>query len=313
VKTLAALAERAAAGETCALATVVATEGSSPAKSSMRMLVAAEGRVAGTVGGGHVEASVEEAAKEALVSGEARMLSFTLDDDMADEGGLICGGTVRILVERVAPPAPWAARAVEIMAGGTRGALLARIGQGVERELLEGAAAGPYLEKDKARLEGELFIEPLFRPRCILLGAGHVGKAIAVVAAEAGFGVAVVEDREDQARHIAADEVVCAELVEGFEGLRPGPDDYVVVVTRSHGLDRRCAAAALRSQARYVGMIGSRRKSATVKEALRKEGVEAERLHAPIGLDLGATSAGEIAVSVVAQMIKVRRMGRGDR
>jgi xanthine dehydrogenase accessory factor len=313
VKTLAALARRAAADETCALATVVATEGSSPAKSSMRMLVAGEGRVAGTVGGGHVEASVEKAAREVLLSGEARMLSFTLDDDMADEGGLICGGTVRILVERVDPPASWAARAVEIMAKGTRGALLARIGQGVERELLEGAAAAPYLERDKARLEGDLFVEPLFRPRCILLGAGHVGRAIALVAAEAGFGVAVVEDREDQARGVAADEVICSELVEGFEGLKPGPDDYVVVVTRSHGLDRRCARAALRSPARYVGMIGSRRKSAAVKDALRKEGVEAERLHAPIGLDLGATSAGEIAVSVVAQMIKVRRMGRGDR
>ena len=313
MRTLRALAERVAAGEPCALATVVATEGSSPAKSSMRMLVAAGGRVTGTVGGGHVEASVEEAAKDALASGQARILSFTLDDDMADEGGLICGGTVRILVERVEPPAPWAARAVEIIAGGTRGALLARIGDKVERELLEGAAAGPYLEKDKARLEGELYIEPLFRPRCILLGAGHVGKAIARIAGEAGFGVAVVEDRVEQAESIDADQIICAELVEGLGRLKPGPDDYVVVVTRSHGLDRRCAGAALRSPARYVGMIGSRRKSAEVKKALLKEGVEAERLHAPIGLDLGATSAGEIAVSVVAQMIKVRRMGRGDR
>jgi xanthine dehydrogenase accessory factor len=307
------LARRAGSGQVCALATVVATEGSSPAKSAMRMLVAAEGRVAGTVGGGRVEAEVEAAALAALDDGRARVLSFTLDDDMADEGGLICGGTVRILVERVDPPAEWAGRAAAIMAGGRRAALVARIGASVDRRLFEGDEAAIHLDREEPRLEGDLFVEPICRPRCILLGAGHVGRAVARVAAVAGFGVAIVEDREEQARKAEGDQVLCADLERGLERLDPGPEDFVLVLTRSHGLDLRCVRAALRTPARYVGMLASRRKATTIREALDADGIGRERLHAPVGLDLGALSAGEIAVSVVAQLIKVRRMGRGDR
>jgi xanthine dehydrogenase accessory factor len=314
MRVLAEIERRAAAGETVALATVVATEGSSPAESSMRMLVAREGRVAGTIGGGRVEAAIEAKAREVLERGVPEVLAFTLDDALADEGGMICGGTVRILVERIAPPAAWAGAARAMVSKGRRGALLARIGpRDVARVLHEGAAADPYLADDRARLEGEVFVEPLVRPRCIVFGAGHVGAAIARVARVADFGVAVVEDRPDHAAAAEADEVVCSDLVEGFATLDPSPFDYVVSTTRGHGIDLSCVRAALRSPARYVGMLASRRKTAAVREALAKEGIDAERLHAPVGLDLGARSAGEIAVSVVAQLIKVRRLGRGDR
>ncbi|NJN14521.1 MAG: XdhC/CoxF family protein, partial [Planctomycetes bacterium] len=101
--------------------------------------------------------------------------------------------------------------------------------------------------------------------------------------------------------------------LEGFGRLVPSADDYVVIVTRGHGLDLRCAREALASPARYVGMLGSRKKSRMVRETIEGEGGNAKWLHAPVGLDLGAISAGEIAVSVVAQLIKVRRTGRGDR
>ena len=101
MRVLEELARRAALGETNALATVVETVGSTPAQGSMRMLVGAEGRITGTVGGGHVEASIEKAAQAVLETGQHQMLSFTFDDDMADEGGLICGGTIKVLVERV--------------------------------------------------------------------------------------------------------------------------------------------------------------------------------------------------------------------
>jgi xanthine dehydrogenase accessory factor len=301
--------------EPCALATVIATEGSSPAKATMRMLVGAQGRLTGSVGGGRVELEVETKARETIETGAAAVLSFTLDDDMADEGGLICGGTVRILVERVEPPAGWAGEAANLIRRGRRGVLLARIGDTVERELLTGAHAEPYLVMEQPRVEDDLFVEPLLSPRCIIVGAGHVGRAAAQVANVAGLHVAVVEDRADlaaQAQGIAAD-VVCDELVSGFESLDPGPDDLVLVMTRTHGLDLRCVRAALLSPVRYVGMLASRRKASKIREALAAEGVEALRLHAPVGLDLGATSAGEIAVAVVAQLVKVRRMGRGDR
>lgn len=313
MKTLEEMLGRLAAGAPCALATVVSTEGSSPAQPAMRMLVGPEGRVAGTVGGGRVEVEVEQGCLEALRTGKARLMSFTLDDDLADEGGLMCGGTVRILVERVDPPAGWATHAIEILRQGRRGVLLTRPGERVERVVLSGEAAAPYLGDETPRMEGEHFVEPLFRPRCVVMGAGHVGRAVARVAAEAGFAVAVIDDREEQVRRAAAERIVCADWEEGLARLEPGPDDYVVVTTRGHGTDLRSARAALRSPARYVGMLASRKKTAAISETLRREGVALERLHAPIGLDLGAVSAGEIAVSVVAQMIKVRRRGRGDR
>lgn len=307
------LARRAAKGETLALATVVGTEGSSPAQAAMKMLVAERGRVAGTVGGGRVEATIERAAQATIATGRASTISFTLDDDMADEGGLICGGTVRILVERVEPPAQWAAEAEEAQRRGRRAVLLARIGEHVERTLVLDELADPWLHDEQPRLEGETFVEPLFRPRCILLGAGHVGRAVARIASEAGFAVAVVEDREEQAARAEADEVLCAELTEGLGRLDPGPWDFVVVMTRSHGLDFRCVRAALQGPARYVGMLASRKKTAALRAKLEEEGIDAARLEAPVGLDIGAKSAGEIAVSIVAQMIRLRRAGRGGR
>jgi xanthine dehydrogenase accessory factor len=316
VKTLQELCRRIAT-DPCALATVIATEGSSPSEASMRMLVGPEGRVAGTIGGGHVEATVEAKAREVLAGGRPEILSFTLDDDAAEEGGLICGGTVKILVECVQPPAAWAQDACRAAEFGRRGVLLARIGEtAVEHRFLGGDEADPYLATEEPRLEAGLFVEPLVTPRCIIVGAGHVGRAVARIAGVAGFRVCVVEDREDHAQQAQdlADTVITAELEQGFAELEAGPDDFVVVMTRGHGLDLRCVRAALKTPARYVGMLASRRKAKTIRTALEKEGVDlGQRLHAPIGLDLAAKSAGEIAVSVVAQLIKVRRLGRGDR
>jgi len=303
-------AEIAAAQGRLALATVIETLGSAPAQQAMKMLVAEAGRLAGTVGGGRVEAAVIDAGRAVLAGGAPEILEFTLDDEVADEGGMICGGTVRILVERVEGGADWAREAAELVRTGRRGALVATIGDAVVRELLKGPAAARHLESDQPRFSDGVFVEPLIRPRCLIVGAGHVGRAVAQVARVAGFAVAIVEDREEQAARAEADEIICAPLLEGFARLDATADDFVVIMTRAHGLDRDCARAALASPARYVGMLASRKKAAAVREAL---GEAAERLHAPIGLDLQAHSAGEIAVSVVAQMIKVRRTGRGDR
>ncbi len=296
-----------------AMATVVRTEGSSPGQPAMKMLVGENGRVAGTIGGGHVEATVEAAARETLATSRPRTLQFTLDDDLAEEGGLLCGGTVHILVERITGPADWASGAVALVRGGRRGVLIAKIGETIERELLEGDAAKEWLESDEPRLVDATFIEPLVRPRCIVLGAGHIGRAVAELAVRMGFTVVTVDDRAAQAAAVGAGETLHAPLVEGFGSLEPGRGDYVISVTRGAGLDLDCCRAALSADTRFVGMLGSRRKAEKVRQALSEEGIEAGRLHAPIGLDLGAKTSEEIALSIVAQMIKVRRTGRGDR
>jgi xanthine dehydrogenase accessory factor len=161
----------------------------------------------------------------------------------------------------------------------------------------------------------EVFVEPLTIPTVFLLGAGHLGTATARVAAVAGFRVVVGDDRASHAnaeRFPDAHEVLVQPFDELLAGLaeRMGPASYVVIVTRSHQLDEQCAAAMLRTDARFVGMIGSKKKVARCHDFLRSEGLGDDaigRFAAPVGLDLAAETHGEIAVAIVAEMVRVRR------
>ena len=166
----------------------------------------------------------------------------------------------------------------------------------------------------------EVFVEPLTIPTCYLFGAGHLAKAIATVAATAEFRVVVADDRDTHAneeRFPQAHQVIAAPFDELLADLprRFNEASYVVLVTRSHQLDEQCAAACLPSEARYVGMIGSKGKVRRCHDFLREQGLAEEtiaRLRAPVGLDVGATSHGEIAVSIVAELIRERRVGSHD-
>ena len=145
-----------------------------------------------------------------------------------------------------------------------------------------------------------------------LFGAGHVSTAVAKAAQLAGFGIAVVDDREafsNKQRFPMAEEIFTS-YEEAFEKLRPNASSYLVIVTRGHKEDMRVLAWAVRTGARYVGMIGSRRKVLSVYKALEKEGYaveEFERVFAPMGLEIGALSPEEIAISIVAELVAVRR------
>jgi len=165
----------------------------------------------------------------------------------------------------------------------------------------------------------EVFVEPLTVPRLIVLGAGHLGRAVARVAAAAGFRVTVADDRPTHAtrdRFPGAAEVLAIPF-DGLSGALEADDtSYVVIVTRTCATDERCLAWALGTPARYVGMIGSARKVAKARERLLARGVPAaglDRVHAPVGLDLGARTHEEIAVAIVAEMIAVRRLGSSPR
>ena len=163
-------------------------------------------------------------------------------------------------------------------------------------------------------------MESLTVPTVHLFGAGHLARAIAPVAAVAGFRVAVADDRATHAsaeRFPEAADVAAAPFETLLEQIAPtlGPASYCVVVTRSHRLDEQCVLALLRSEARYVGMIGSKKKVATCHDFLREAGLgdaEIDRLHAPVGLDLSARTHGEIAVAIVAELIRERRQAGGD-
>jgi len=160
----------------------------------------------------------------------------------------------------------------------------------------------------------EVFIEPVLpQPRAIIFGAGHISKGLAKIASLAGFGVSVVDDRESFAnreRFPEADEVLSGEYEQVFDRLQVTESCYLIIVTRGHRDDMRVLRWAAVTPARYVAMIGSKRKVISVLKELEKEGVPRqalERIYAPMGLEIGAVTPEEIAVSVVAEMIAVRR------
>lgn len=159
----------------------------------------------------------------------------------------------------------------------------------------------------------EVFVEPILpQPLLYLFGGGHVSTAVARAAHSVGFGVGVADDREAfaNAQRFPMAQEIFTSFEEAMEKLRPNGSTYLVIVTRGHKEDMRMLAWAVRTQARYVGMIGSKRKVWSVYRALEKEGYrmeEFERVYAPMGLDIGALSPEEIAVSIVAELVAVRR------
>jgi xanthine dehydrogenase accessory factor len=241
-------------GQKCALATIVEVRGSIPSFESAKLLVREDGSLAGTIGGGCVEAEVWNAAREVLDTEKPRHLSFNLGQDAAYDNGLICGGQLDVFIEPVLP------------------------------------LASAYI-----------------------FGAGHISKSLSKVATLAGFRTVVIDNREafaNRERFPEADEVFAEEYEDLFPKLTINESSYIVIVTRGHRDDMRVLRWALGTPARYLGMIGSKRKTRSVLQELEKEGIprgQFERLHSPMGLEIGAITPEEIAVSVVAEMISVRR------
>jgi xanthine dehydrogenase accessory factor len=160
----------------------------------------------------------------------------------------------------------------------------------------------------------DIFVEPIL-PRAVLyiFGAGHVSTSLYRVAKDAGFEVTVVDDREvyaNRERFPEAQEVIAEDFDRAMSRIEPSPSAYLVIVTRGHRDDMRVLRWAVQTKARYIGMIGSKRKTIAIFRELREEGLPAslfERVHAPIGLDIGAVTPEEIAVSITAELIAVRR------
>jgi xanthine dehydrogenase accessory factor len=164
----------------------------------------------------------------------------------------------------------------------------------------------------------DVYLEPILAgAKVFLFGAGHVSLPVARLAKMAGFRVAVVDDRAQFAnreRFPEAEEVVAGEFSSALTKLKTDRESYLVILTRGHAYDQQVLEWALGTDARYIGMIGSRKKVQTVYQNLKDKGVAAEKLEAvraPIGLDIGALTPEEIAVSIVAELIRERRKGKG--
>lgn len=186
-------------------------------------------------------------------------------------------------------------------------------------EMAPGILAGrrPRLETLEVK-DGNitLFLEPVLpEPGVLVLGGGHVGQQVAAAAKLVGYRVTVVDDRPDFANKALfpkADRVICAPFTTALQEIEINPSTFIVIVTRGHRYDYECLRAVIRAPAAYIGMIGSRRRVRGVRERLLAEGVDPQlmaRVHAPIGLDIGAETPAEIAISILAEIIRVYRRG----
>jgi xanthine dehydrogenase accessory factor len=251
----AAIGEALTKGEEVALITIVASNGSTPQRVGAKMLVFADGRTVGTIGGGCYEHDALGKAREALRSRKAITAKYDLNDDFAEESGLVCGGQM------------------------------------------------------------EVFIEPLEAPPALyVFGAGHVGYYLARVASEAGFEVHVVDDRAafaNRERFPFAASIVVEDIPTWLAQAAIPPSAYAVIVTRGHRHDLDALEALASRPLRYLGLIGSRAKVARIYDQLLTNGraglEQLSHVHAPIGLDIGAITPQEIAVSIAAELVAVRR------
>ena len=247
------MAELERSGQAFALVTVIDTAGSAPRHIGAKMVVTAD-TTYGTIGGGAVEKETIEAVREALASGEPRLLEFTLTPETT---GMACGGAMKI------------------------------------------------------------FLDPVnVAPTLYIFGARHVGYAVADFASKTGFRVVVVDSRPEwatAARFPGAAEVLTGDCVETAKNLQSGPEDYIVILTHSHALDQTVLAAVLEKEYRYVGLICSKKKKVVIFNNLERAGKSGdllEKVHSPIGLKINAETPEEIAVSILAELILVRRGGK---
>lgn len=252
------VAEAHRVGQDVALATVIHTQGSVPRHAGSKMVVWPDGRTAGTVGGGMLEARVTEAAIACIQTAKPQVLTYNMSDIAQGDAG-ICGGTVEVFVEPVLAP-----------------------------------------------------------PTVVVIGCGHVGKEVAFLAKWLGFRVFVSDDRV---------ELCTEEAIPGMDGYYPvppadllqhipiGSQTFIAAMTRGQVVDLDLLPPLIGSPARYIGLIGSRRRWALTAEALREKGfsdADLSRVHAPVGLELKAETPREIAVSVLAEIIMVQHGGDGQ-
>jgi len=251
---LADLSQAMARGETVALVTIVEARGSTPQRVGARMVVHADGRIVGTIGGGCYESDAFGKAREAIRTRTAQLVRYDLTDDFAADTGLICGGQMQVFIEPIDPA-----------------------------------------------------------PSLYIVGAGHVGHQLGRLAPALGFRVHVVDDREKFANRERFPEAasIAVEDIPSWITQADLPDSaMVVVLTRGHRQDYDAVRALAGRPLRYVGLIGSRAKVAKLVERALEEGLPPDwlrTLHAPIGLDIGAVTPEEIAVSILAELIAVRR------
>ena len=340
------------AGDPCVLVTVIQTQGSTPQKPGAKLLVRADGSGVGTLGGGCVEGDIWFAAKMLLHSdGPAEVRDYELTEELAARDGLICGGTMHFLLDPIRQPLDVlpelrkveraydgdTAIGIATLVGAPEGSPLtvgAKLSLDAARTtngtLGDGALDAQAIERIELLLDYgtcehhttdagfQLFIQSFtLPPTLVVMGGGHISKALTSLAAPLGYQYYVVDDRPEFAnpeRFPDAVDTIVAEYDKGLERIPITPNTAVVVATRGHRYDDMAAEAAVRSRAGYVGILGSKRKNLLIFEELFRKGIPEERIRAvraPVGLDLGGRTPEEIALSIMAEIIALRHGASG--
>ena len=308
------------AGTGAVLATVIETWGSAPRQPGSQLAISGAGEIMGSVSGGCVEGAVVTEALEALADGAPRLLTFGVTDETAFSVGLACGGTIKILVEPVGAVLPAAMLADLVAARAARRA----VGYSVNltdwtRVLLPpGAdvATDARLRSDRAGMEDDgRFIAPHNPPlRMIIVGAVHIAQPLVAMARVAGYDPSLIDPREvfGAATRFPGEVVLDDWPDDALAALQPDARTAIVTLTHDPKLDDPAIRYALRSPAFYLGCLGSKKTHAKRLERLAEAGftdTEIARIHAPVGLDIGAKTPAEIAISILAQITQVLRAG----
>jgi xanthine dehydrogenase accessory factor len=306
------------AGQGAALATVIETWGSAPRPVGSQLAIAGDGAMMGSVSGGCVEAAVVHEALECLRSGVPQVLTFGVADEDAFAVGLACGGTIRVLVEPVGDgPGGFApallAGLVAVRAARRPVALVTDL-QTHARNLVDDDTVAARLQSDRSGLEEGRFIAVHNPPlRMVIVGAVHIAQALLPMARACGYDPILIDPRGafgSTARF--PNEAVIEDWPDAaMAALVPDARTAVVTLTHDAKLDDPAVLAALASKAFYIGSLGSTRTHAKRVARLASAGVPPDqiaRIHAPVGLNIGAKSPAEIAVSIMAQITQTLRM-----
>ncbi len=328
-------------GKKVVLARIIRRSGSTPRDVGSMCIVTDNKKIIGTVGGGLLEYKVHQKAIQMLEDDDSYIYRFTLSNDDLAKHGMICGGSADLYMEVLSPlnndtmlifktiedqiqahrpvtlvthvengldPASPDLRLLILEDGTCMGNL-----PGFTPEMLKPFSNNPYQLLKTQDASHQFFAEKLtLDPMIFLFGAGHVSTCVAPLAKSVGFDVTVVDDRPQFAnkeRFPDADTILVAEFKDAFDQLKISNNAYILIITRGHLHDKSVLEMSLKTAAGYIGMIGSLKKRNIIYADLLLQGISKERLESvcsPIGIEINAQTPEEIAVSIVAELIKKR-------
>ena len=334
-------------GRSFAVALILKVEGSTPRKAGVKAVIDETGKIWGTLGGGQVEAEAQRRAVEVCKSKHPVVFDMNLyGADRADDVP-ICGGSMRLLIDPTAAKDRSSyAQVAEAILQRHRGVMLTIVRSAEHTEVqsqwfpqkdipLEAAFPGTdnvrsclacerpqfFAESsENPKVFTEVLVEPVIpKPLLVIAGGGHIGQALALQASLVGFDITVIDDRSeftDPALFPEGTTTCDGDIPKLITAQSIAGDTYIVLVTRGHKLDAESLEACIHTPAAYIGMIGSKRKVALIRKNFVESGLASEeefdRVHAPIGLDIGAVTVPEIAASITAELIAVRRKRNPD-